>query len=114
MILPCDALEGYPLDDTWRQRFWTDLQQPMLFGHRGNGMTYKTDPLVVKRAHINSKIKLNPLTINIQTHKIILVNIISHGSMELLPTTGVLLAVCMKYNSRVLCIKHASFVMMTV
>ena len=43
MILPCSALDDYQLDDNWREHFWTELQQPMLFGHRGNGMTYKTD-----------------------------------------------------------------------
>ena len=46
VILPCAALDGYTQGDPWRQRFWTELRQPMMFGHRGNGMTYKTDPLV--------------------------------------------------------------------
>ena len=46
MILPCAALDGYTMEDPWRQRFWTELRQPMMFGHRGNGMTYKIDPSV--------------------------------------------------------------------
>lgn len=42
VILPCAAMDGYPLDDDpWRQRFWTTLNKPMMFGHCGNGMTFK-------------------------------------------------------------------------
>ena len=47
VILPCAAMDGYPLDDDpWRQHFWTTLDKPMMFGHRGNGTTLKTNPLV--------------------------------------------------------------------
>lgn len=46
VILPCAALDGCSVGDPWRERFWTTLQQPLIFGHRGNGSTYKTDPLV--------------------------------------------------------------------
>jgi len=46
VILPCAALDGCSVDDQWREHFWSALQQPLIFGHRGNGMSYKTDPLV--------------------------------------------------------------------